>query len=120
MTDTPEMITGRTRMDIQKRRAVFIAIFVSAGFLLIAGQYLRLFLVREGGGGRHFFAISVLIYFAVLSMGCCALVMIHRWRVPRWLKITSIIAAMPLIIWSLFFLAIVGWCVFLVTYFSPI
>ena len=99
-------------MEIQKRRAIFIASFVSVGFLLIAGQHLRMFLIPAEGGGQHFFAISLLIYFAVLSMGCCALVAIHRWRVPRWLKIASIIAAMPLIIWSSFFLAIVGWCVF--------
>jgi hypothetical protein len=96
-------------MDIQKKRAIFIASFVSAGFLLIAVQRLRVFLIPAEGGGRHFFAISVLIYFAVLSMGCCALVVIHRWRVPRWLKIAAIIAAIYLIIWSLFYLIAIAY-----------
>lgn len=55
-------------MDIQKKRAILLASFVSAGFLLIAGQHLRMFLIPAEGGGRHFFEISLLIYFVLLGL----------------------------------------------------
>ncbi len=99
-------------MSIQKRRATLIVSFITIGYLLIASLYLRPLFVRKGNPGRYYPVISVMIFLAVFSMGCCALGLIHHWRVSISMKVAWIIAAILLILWSSFWLILVA-CVLL-------